>query len=86
MSELDVLKERIAYLKVLPGRAAILAAMRASSPHLYGPPRLCKGVVMEASRFSCTLVSGLWSGNRGSRALMESAHASPHLLNGLEWA
>ncbi len=33
MSELDVLKERIAYLKVLPGRAAILAAMRVSSPH-----------------------------------------------------
>ena len=53
---------------------------------LYGPPRICKGGAVRASRFSCTLVSGLWRGNLGSRALMESAHASPHLPNGLEWA
>ena len=41
---------------------------------------------MRASRFSCTLVFGLWRGNLGSRALMESARASPHLPDGLEWA
>ena len=50
-----------------------------SAPHL-------QGGAVRASRFSCTLVSGLWRGNLGSRALMESAHASPHLPNGLEWA
>ena len=55
-------------------------------PRLYGPPRDCKGEFVRASRFSCTLVSGLVGGNLGSRALMESAHASPHLPDGLERA
>ena len=68
------------------GRWGVFGRARAGSPRLYGPPRNCKGEFGRASRFSCTLVSGLWSGNLGSRALMESAHASPHLPDGLEWA
>ena len=66
--------------------AAFASLPRAGSPRLYGPPRNCKGEFGRASRFSCTLVSGLWRGNLGSRALMESAHASPHLPDDLERA
>ena len=62
------------------------AHLRAGRPRLYGPPRHCKGEVVRARRFSCTLVSGLFGGNLGSRALMESAHASPQLPDGLERA
>ena len=62
------------------------SSTRAGCPRLYGPPRICKGVVVRASRFSCTLVSGLCGGNCGSRALMGSAHTSPHLPDGLERA
>ena len=71
----------------LPARAERPpTSARARCPRLYGPPRNCKGEVVRAGRFSCTLVSGLCRGNVGSRALMESAHASPHLPDGLEWA
>ena len=70
-----------------PEKSPISCCGRQSvASRLYGPPRICKGGAVRASRFSCTLVSGLWRGNLGSRALMESAHASPHLPNGLEWA
>ena len=65
---------------------------RASGPGAGGTPALVwsaphlQGGVVRASRVSCTLVSGLCGGNLGSRALMESAHASPHLPDGLERA
>ena len=46
--------------------------------HIYGPPRVCQERSFGDGQggVSCRHISGLWLGAGGSRALMNSAHAS----------